>query len=130
MVNKALRDIRVLYDGGVSRTGGGGCVRKEDVLLWAKESDLSIEETFDQIAVLLSRGYMDRDLDWDYCDAAANDLFGVLMEFYTDRGRMVEEPKQFWKFYLAFDYSETVAEGNAEEAARTEISEFLAALPQ
>ncbi|MBX7539653.1 hypothetical protein [Qipengyuania sphaerica] len=130
MVDKALRDIRVLYDGGVSRTGWGGCVRKEDVLLWAKESDLSIEETFDQIAVLLSRGYMDRDFDWDFCDAAANDLFGVLMEFCTDRSRKVEEPKQFWKFYLAFDYSETVAEENAEEAARTEISEFLAALPQ
>lgn len=130
MVDKALRDIRVLYDGGVSRTGWGGCVRKEDVLLWAKESDLSIEETFDQIAVLLSRGYMDHDFDWDFCDAAANDLCGVLMEFYTDRSRKVEEPKQFWKFYLAFDYSETVAEENAEEAARTEISEFLAALPQ
>lgn len=87
MVEKALEDIRVLYEGGVSRTGWGGCVRKEDVLLWAKESNLGIEETFDQIAVMLSRCYIDGALDWDFCDAAANDLFGVLIEFYTDHSR-------------------------------------------
>ncbi len=130
MVEKALDDIRVLYTGGVSRTGWGGSVRKEDVLLWAKENNLGIKEIFDQVAVMLSRGYMDRALDWDFCDAAANDLFGVLMEFYTDAGREVEEPKQFWKFYLAFDYSETVAEEKVEETARVEIGEFLAALPR
>ena len=130
MTDNALKDIRVLYDGGVSRTGWRGSVRKEDVLLWAKESNLGIEETFDQVAVMLSRGYMDGALDWDFCDAAANDLFGVLVEFYTDLDREVEEPKKFWRFYLAFDYSETVAEEKAEATARTEISEFLAALPK
>jgi hypothetical protein len=130
MVENALTDIRVLYDGGVSRTGWRGCVRKEDVLLWAEESKLEIEETFDQVAVTLSRGFMDRSLDWDFCDAAANDLFGVLMEFYTDRKREVEEPKHFWKFYLAFDHSETVVAEKADETARTEISEFLGAEPE
>lgn len=130
MVKKALDDIRVLHAGGVSRTGWGGCVRKEDVLLWAKENNLGIGEIFDQVAVMLSRGYMDRALDWEFCDAAANDLFGVLMEFYTDASREVEEPTQFWKFYLAFDYSETVAEQKVEETARAEIGEFLAALPR
>lgn len=130
MTVNALNDIRVLYYGGVSRTGWGGCVRKEDVLLWAKESNLGIEETFDQVAVILSRGYMDRALDWQFCDTAANHLFGVLTEFYIDPDRKVEQPEQFWKFYEAFDYSETVAEEKAEEIARTEIAAFLASLPK
>lgn len=95
MVEKALRDLRVLYDGGVSRTGWGGCVRKEDVILWSKENDLKIEETFDQVAVAISRHYIDRTFDWDYCDSTANDLFAVLMEFDTDRTRRVEEPPLF-----------------------------------
>jgi hypothetical protein len=84
MFDNALNDIRLLYDGGVSRTGWGGCIRKEDVLLWSKESDLSIEDTFDQVGVALGRAYIDRIFDWDFCDSAANDLFGVLMEFYTE----------------------------------------------
>jgi hypothetical protein len=124
MFDNALNDIRLLYDGGVSRTGWGGCIRKEDVLLWSKECDLSIEDTFDRVGVALGRAYIDRTLGWDFCDSVANDLFGVLMEFYTDKERHIEEPKLFWKFYLAFDYSETVEAEKADEAARLRLVSF------
>lgn len=129
MIDNALTDIRVLYEGGVSRTGWKGSIRKEDVLLWSKECGLSIHDTFDQIGVALARAFIDRTLDWDSCDSAANNLFGVLMAFYTDNEDHVEEPQLFWKFYLAFDHSETVEAEKSNEVARVEISKFLSELP-
>lgn len=129
MFEKALNDIRVLYEGGISRTGWGGCIRKEDVLLWAKESGFSIAETFDRVGIGLARAYSVGKLDWEFCDAAANDLFGTLMEFYSDRKRNIEEPSYFWNFYLAFDHSEMVEADKAEEVARDEIDELLRKVP-
>lgn len=129
MIDNALTDIRVLYEGGVSRTGWKGSIRKEDVLIWSKECGLSIKDTFDQIGVALARAFITRTLDWDFCDSAANDLFGVLMGFHTDNKYDVEEPKLFWKFYLAFDHSEMAQAEKSDEVARVEISEFLSELP-
>ena len=129
MFNNAINDIVVLYNGGVSRTGWAGCIRKEDVLLWSTEANLSIQETFDEVGVALSNAYVDGTFDWEFCDSAANDLFGTLMEFYCDESYHVEEPKLFWKFYLAFDYSETVEAEKADEIARVGIGELLNELP-
>ncbi|MBD3734117.1 MAG: hypothetical protein IE934_15570 [Sphingopyxis sp.] len=129
MFEKALHDIRVIYEGGMSRTGWGGCIRKEDVLLWSEESGLSIKDTFDQVGIGLARGYLHGTLDWDFCDEAANDLFGILMGLYVGDKHRVGTPSHFWKFYLAFDYSETVEPEQAEEVARIEIDEFLSEVP-
>ena len=129
MIDGAINDIRTLYAGGISRTGWRGCIRKEDVLLWSNESELSIEDTFDQLGVALAQAYIDRTYDWEFCDSAANDLFGVLMEFYIAEDRHIEEPQLFWKFYLAFDYSETVEAEKADEVARAEIVAFLREAP-
>lgn len=129
MIDDAINDIRVRYAGGISRTGWRGCLGKEDVLLWANDSGLSIEETFDQVGLALSQAYIDRTCDWEFCDSAANDLFGVLMEFYIAEDRHIEEPKLFWKFYLAFDYSETVEDEKADEVARAEIGALLREAP-
>ncbi|VWX56021.1 hypothetical protein [Sphingorhabdus sp. 109] len=128
MLDNVLRDLRNLYEGGVSRTGWRGCVRKEDILLWSKESDLNINDTFDQIGIGLARAYLENTLDWDFCDSAANDLFGVLMEFRTRR-RHIGEPEYFWKFYLALEVSETAEAENYDEIARIEISKFVSELP-
>jgi hypothetical protein len=129
MFDLALNDIRALYEGGISRTGWAGCIRKDDVVLWANENNLSIEHTFDGIGVALACAYANGSLDWDFCDSAANDLFGVLMLFHTDSERHVGEPKLFWKYYLAFDHSETVEPSQADETARAEIGQFLSELP-
>lgn len=129
MIDNALTDMRVLYEGGVSRTGWKGCIRKEDVLLWSNECGLSIECTLDGIGVALARAFISDNVDWDFCDSVANDLFAVLIAFYTDSNYHVEEPKLFWRFYLAFDYSEMVEAEKADEVARVEISEFLSELP-
>ena len=129
MFDLALNDIRALYEGGISRTGWAGCIRKEDVALWSNENDLSIDQTFDAIGVALAYAYANGSLDWDFCDSAANDLFGVLMQFYTDSECHVEESKLFWKYYLAFDHSETVEPSQADETARAAIGEFLSELP-
>lgn len=129
MIDNVLNDIRVLYDGGISRTGWRGCIRKEDVLRWSNASGLSIEETFNQIGVALGRAFIDHAIDWDFCDSAANSLYGALIGFYTDDEHHVEEPELFWKFFLAFDHSETVGAERADEVARIEIREFLRELP-
>lgn len=125
MFGQALDDLQILYNGGVSRTGWGGCVRKEDILLWSGSSGCSVTATFDIVGVGLARGYANGSLSWDFCDAAANDLFSVLIEFYTDDGFDVDEPKQFWKYYEAFDLSETVEAEQAAAVAIQEINQFL-----
>jgi len=129
MIENALDDMRALYEGGVSRTGWKGCIRKEDVLLWSNECGFSIESTLDEIGVALARAFISHDVDWNFCDSVANDLFGVLMDFYTDSIYQVEQPKLFWRFYLAFDTSEMVEAEKVDKVARVEISEFLSELP-
>lgn len=128
MLTEALEDIRALFHGGDSRTGPGTLIRKADVLLWAKENNLGVEETVSQVSVMLARAYMANELDWTFCDAAANNLFGAVLELDLGSDGTVEFPDQFWEFYLAFDHSETVAKEKADETARHGISDFLAKL--
>jgi hypothetical protein len=124
MLTKALEDIRAIYQEGASRTGLETGIRKADVLLWAKENSLEFDQTFNQVSVILARGYLAHELDWAFCDAAANDLFGAALEI--DFGGTTVFPDQFWDFYLAFDHSETVTEDRADETARQGIRDFLA----
>ena len=125
MFEKALTDIRVLREGGVSRTGGMGSLRKEDVLLWANESALSISDTFDEVGLGLARAYASGSLDWEFCDGFANSLFGVWMHLEAENAFEFQQPSQFWEVYLAFDYSEIVEPENSSEVARNSINRFL-----
>jgi len=129
LYEEAFRDIRGLYRGGVSATGWEGCVRKEDVIRWSEVSGLNLTQTFDRLGVELSRDYAAGILTWEFCDAIANDLFAVLIDLRLDDAHEVDEPKRFWKFYLAFDVSETVPAAKSEQVAREEIAHFLASLP-
>ena len=129
MYDEAFRDLRNLFRGGVSATGWAGTVRKEDVARWAEVSGISLTQAFDHIGIELARDYAVGILTWEFCDAAANALFGVLTELHLDNAVDVDEPKQFWKFYLAFDYSETVPSAEAEKVARDQLAQFLASVP-
>ena len=129
MYDEALSDLRNLYRGGLSKTGWGGDVRKEDVARWAELSELTLSQVFDRVGVELARDYAGGILTWEFCDAAANRLFGVLTVLSMDGAVEMEEPEQFWNFYLAFDRSETVPPERAEETAQKHVADFLAGVP-
>ena len=126
MYDEAFRDLRKLYRGDAPETGRSRSVGKEDVVRWSVVGSLNLTQTFDRLGIELSRDDAAGILTWEFCDVTANTLFGVLTDIQLDDAHPVDEPKMFWKFYLAFDHSETVPATEAEQVAREEILRFLA----
>src|SRR5258708_39521668 len=54
---------------------------------------------YDRIAVYLARGFHNSELSFEFCDAIANDIYGVITSAAESR------PTLFWQVYLAFDES-------------------------
>lgn len=122
---EAFEDLRNLYRGEFSKRGIGGDVAPEDVKRWACVASMSVSQTFDTVAVELARDYAAGILTWEFCDAVANKLFGVMTDLVVS-GELAGEPKGFWQFYLAFDHSETVEPERREAIAKGDIASFLA----
>lgn len=64
---------------------------------------------YDRIAIYLARGFNCSELSFEFCDAIANDVHGVIT--FADEDR----PDLFWKVYLAFDEGENYHGDNREQ---------------
>jgi hypothetical protein len=83
---------------------------------------------YDWIAVCLARGFHNSELSFEFCDAVANDIYGVIS--FADEIR----PTLFWDVYLAFDegeyyHNDKRDEDPSEVYTRPMIARILEDLP-
>lgn len=72
---------------------------------YCSDNGLSPRDFCNQFALILARGFMDGTLCYEFCDEAANYLFGFLTEpiFMEDAGGL---PHPAFEIYQAFDGGE------------------------
>jgi hypothetical protein len=82
---------------------------EDDIQRWSPLIGGSRSALYDRIAVFLARGFHSAELEFEFCDAVANHLFGIIT--YADE----DLPDIFWEIYLAFDAGEYYHAGNRDE---------------
>ena len=84
---------------------------------------------YDDIAVHLARGFHARELDFEFCDAILNDIFGVITSANDEK-----LPDLFYQIYCAFDEGEYYHRDNRQEDpvetyTRPQIARIVEKLP-
>ena len=70
---------------------------------------ISRADLYDQIALRLARGFYDSELDFTFCDAVINDMFGVIISVNEVHKEL------FWRVFSAFDEGEYYHKNNRDE---------------
>jgi hypothetical protein len=87
----------------------GEGLTEQDVSRWSELTGLARGTLYDQIALLLARGFHNGELPFDLCDRIVNDILVVIT--YADECR----PEIYWETFLAFDAGEYYHDNNREE---------------
>jgi hypothetical protein len=73
---------------------------KSDLQSWSMAMNISRSSLCNEIALYLARGFHSSKLAFEFCDAIANDIFGIMIS--TEEG----PPEPFYQIYCAFDAGE------------------------
>jgi hypothetical protein len=82
---------------------------EDDVRRWSGLIGEPRPTLYDKIAIYLARGFHSSELDFEFCDAIANDIHGIITSVDDRR------PDLFWQVYLAFDEGEYYHANNRDE---------------
>ena len=109
-ISEVISELKAIYKDqlGYPHPPGPG-LTEADVQRWSSSLGCSRSTLYDQIAAHLARGFHASRLDFCFCDAVVNDLFGVITS--ADERR----PDLFWAVYLAFDEGEYYHNNNRNE---------------
>jgi hypothetical protein len=80
-------------------------IQKWSALLCQSEAHL-----YDQIAIYLARGFHSYELDFEFCDALVNDIYGLIVSSPD-----AHLPDLFYEVYSAFDEGEFWHKGQPRE---------------
>jgi hypothetical protein len=84
-------------------------LNENDMERWCELTGDSRSALYDRIALYLARGFHNAELDFEFCDAIVNDMFGIIIS--TPEG----PPDLFYEVYNAFDAGEFTHAGNRDE---------------
>lgn len=91
-----------------------------DAVRIAESMQLELNEFANHFAIQLAIGYRDRKYDFEFCDGAANWLFGFMMQDFFLLAANNEVPSPAYEIYLAFDEGEYHHRGDAVEVVAEE----------
>lgn len=80
-------------------------IAEEDIVCWRRSTGLTTVQLLDAIGAQLARGFHDRTLTFEFCDAVVNRMVSYAYEGFLAEGE-AGWPKLFWQVFLAFDEGE------------------------
>jgi hypothetical protein len=100
-----------------------------DIQRWSHLIDEPRSALYDELAVYLARGFHGRELEFEFCDAIMNDIFGLII---SAEGELM--PELFYRIYCAFDEGEFYHGDNRQEDpveayTRPQIADIVENLP-
>jgi hypothetical protein len=100
---------RIRETGTGKQYSHGAHLTEDDIQRWCGLIGEPRSALYDQIAIYLARGFHTSELDFEFCDAVANDMHYIIIS--ADDWR----PNLFWEVYLAFDEGEYYHANNRDE---------------
>jgi hypothetical protein len=132
-IDLVLAELRKMYE----RDYDGHRLTKADVLRWSSLMGIPVGVLCDRISAYLVRGFHQRTLSFEFCDAIVNRLCGIVLSedlygvVFNEEG---EFAPLFWKTYQAFDAGEFFRpdkpdEDPIEAYTRPLVAQIIAELP-
>jgi hypothetical protein len=116
-VEAVLHELNEIRQAG---TGKPYCQRAhltaDHVQKWSASLCQSEAHLYDQIGIYLARGFHSRELDFEFCDAVVNDIYGLIVSSPDP-----DLPDLFYEVHSAFDEGEFWHKGQPEENDPVEI---------
>ncbi|QFT78050.1 hypothetical protein [Erythrobacter sp. THAF29] len=118
---EVLDDLALMASGEASKAGVYGDPGAEEIIWWSKKLSVEPEVILNETAKRLAQGYVDGELDWEFCDWVANKfLFSGVTELSL---KNTSEKQLWWQVFLEFDASEISP--SPEPALTTELRSLL-----